>query len=63
MVEQLRRLLKEMDELIALESEALDKLHCAPSHSILDELHAYEDRIDTLMAEIFAIGRYSNKSN
>jgi hypothetical protein len=63
MSEQMRRLLKEVDELIALEFEALDKLHCAPSLNILDELHGYEDRIDALMAEILAIRRNSNKSN
>ena len=63
MAEELRRLLKEIDELIALESEALDKLHCAPSPGILDELHGYEDRIEMLLAEIFSIGRYSNKAN
>jgi hypothetical protein len=55
--------LNELDDLIKVESQALDRLHGAPSRSIFEQLNAYEDRIDSLMAEIFAIGRYSRKSN
>jgi hypothetical protein len=63
MGEHLRELLKELDDLLVIESQALDRLGHAASPRVLDQIHGYEDRIDTLMAEIFAIGRYSSKNN
>lgn len=63
MPEQLQDLLKELDYLLEIQSQALERLSVLPSHRTLEQVHQYEDRIDTLLAEICAIGRNSKKHN
>ena len=63
MSEHLLQLLQQLDELLKGESAVLDRVRALPSFGTVEELYEYEDKIDTLVAEIFAIGRYSKKHN
>ena len=63
MSKPLLTLMKELDDLIAIQSQALDQLNRLPSREHLSEVHDCEERIDALMAEIFSIRRYAVRSS
>jgi hypothetical protein len=63
MPEQLQKLMKELDRLLEIQSQALDRMIQIPSEKTLSQVKHYEGRIDILLAEICAIRRRTRPPN